>query len=280
MDMRTADSIDRWENEGGFVNGVRALATMIVAGFCRLIRDSLKDRRREKWVGTIAGLVIVVLGSLMLVGCVADADQKTQQASNQRTETPTTNAQATDTQGFSARFTWHNSDPSEAMLDGGPAFATTQPGDDDGMVDDYKADIASAGHRRSKMGYQQTNIFTITTGGTAPIVTGSATGTGTGSQTSSQDGKQDQKQDNKAGVTANLANTPGGVANQSGAAAGAGNASNTQDNQVDQRIARLEAAAEQQSQYLVAIMQALNAAKIPPVTTMPVETHGGTGSGN
>lgn len=88
MDIRSADSIDRWENEGGFVNGVRALATMIVVGLCMLFRDSLKDRRREKWIGTLAGLVIVMLASLMIAGCAQNSEQGVNQGTRQGTATP------------------------------------------------------------------------------------------------------------------------------------------------------------------------------------------------
>lgn len=274
MDMLTKNDIDRWEDDGGRASRLKALAVLTIVGIALAIRDFWQDRRREKWIGTVAGLIIVVLASLMVAGCGADSDQRTRQTSEQATITPTANTQATDTQGTNLRFTWTNSSPGVPMLDGGPAFASSQPSefDDPAMVEDYNATIASAGHKRSRMGYQQTNIFTITTGGTAPTVTGSATGTGSGAQNPAQDGKQDQTQTTRAGVTANLANTPGGVANQSGAsAAGEGNAQNTQDNQVDQRIAKLEAAAAQNAQAIGAVLDFLrgNQGAAPKPTTMP-----------
>lgn len=255
--------IDRWENEGGRrTDGLRP------AGMGRWWR--MLDGVTAVLVALALWLVIAGLAS----GCAQNSEQPVRQSTGQATVTPTQNRQDADTQGTYIRFDIAQAPGGKATVN----YPATQPSDEGMAVDNLHSDAVATSVGRGRMGYLQINNFSVTTGGTAPSLTGSATGSGSATQSPNATASQTPTQDVKprVGVTANAAVQGTGIANQQGSGtAGEGATTSDQSNANDQRIAKIDERLGK-LESLGATLEKFLAAQKPPASqpaSMTAETH-------
>ena len=226
-----------------------------------------RSRRSALKVGGVPLVVMVALALWIVVagcaGCAQNSEQPVQQSSGQTTQTPTRNAQGADTQGTYIRFDITQAPGGQTTVD----YPTTQPGEEGLVVEGMHSDAVATTIGRGRMGYQQINNFSVTTGGTTASQTGSATGSGSATQTPSATPTQTPTQETNArvGVTAQAA--AGQTVSQQGTgSAGEGTATGTQTSTqtAEARLQRVEATASRLEQLLPALERLLT-------TTQPAE---------
>jgi hypothetical protein len=177
--------------------------------------------------------------ALLLTGCAQTTDQGARQVTQQETDTPTSTAQDTATQGSYVNVYVMNDSGGGGL----PNASLLKVGPEDGiqaLMHDLKnrsgTELAETNAGKVIAGVE----INVTTGGTTPTVTGSATGTGTATQSPAQDQQQTPTQDIRPELSTSLnaAFAPGGMIDQLAAAVGRGTLSElTKQNQQDLRAA-------------------------------------------
>lgn len=198
-----------------------------------------------------------------LNGCAQNQEPRTSQTPNQ--DTPATQDQDQATQGSSVTVTQHNNNGGAEPQNIG---TTSQPAyDAEQLAFNSPAGGMALGKSKGNNTYN-TQINYIQTGGTTPSLTGSNAATGTQTPTQRADSNATQHPESAASGTVAVA-LPAGNASAAGTAANRGNAETNKQDQIDQRVARIEATQEKLATSLAKLMEFLAA---PPPTTQPVGT--------
>lgn len=185
---------------------------------------------------TCIALIAVAVFALLFTGCAQDSDQKVKTDNVQSTPTPVATDQSAATQGSTVNV-WVVNAPGKSTLPntGGIDLGT---GDGSSLAGLGTCDLENGTNSANansiataKAGYQQSGItVNVTTGGTAPSLTGSATGAPNVGLTSNANTTQNPELRARGEVSAAMpiaVAMPGGMNDQQATATGRGTTSGT-----------------------------------------------------
>lgn len=234
--------------------------------------------RRKRSTGAVSVALSVLVG---LAGCAQKTETPVGQWTDQTAATPVATDQQAATQGSQVNV-WIVNAPGKGALPN-PGEVSIGTGESlSKLLESARNEAGGNEVQGVDAGYAQSGItINVTTGGTAPSLTGTATGTGSASQAPSQNVAsypvQDVKPEISASVPMGLA-MPGGMVDQQAIATGRGQTEGTgKTSENELRWQRIEAAASQ-LEKLAPLLEAFwqQQGGVPPAKLTP-ETPGTQG---